>query len=1191
MDWNPLGGAHNQMSTVKHKLFAGLFLAAWAVTTLCPGTSGGQSITPSAKGYWKNAIAFEEDPFYSFGTVRWIKFVILLEPYDPSLVYYLHSKAYAFHYDGAVAELDPFAGMTPHEFNAISLFKEGQQAILGTVIVPPKSAVTGKPEIAEYGIQFVRQDPFSREEIRDMLNLVRDSVIAESEVQPFYFPTFELQTTAKENQAWFAAEGIELGSTARWAKGNTCYAEGWAMGRVKFVPATQIEEAYQTGELQPSDILLTDGIPAEVPFVAGILSLAPSTPNSHVAILAKTYNVPFVHLVELPDRERAWALEGQRTLYSAYLDVYGTCDVRMIDTTNTLSEDLAADILSLKEVEPLSFAPMASLGVYGLSTLGLNPSDIQYTGGKAAHAGILREALPTHSPQSIALTFDVWNSFLDQTLAPVEDLIILPGDHLILWADNDPEQGVRHLGFRLSKKGESILLHDRDGTSLLDSLAFSAQETDTSFGRSPDGSDDWAAMATPTPGRPNGDNPQGGLPGLVINEFMADNKTALEDLGNPGTHPDWIELYNGTDEPIVLNGMFLSDDVNDPTRWQIPLSIAGGSLREEIGRRLMPYDTYPPAEMQALIADLASIRSLFIGGDSTVFSEELRAGLLSVLTDPATGFNPRAKLRFRSSTNVEDSDDFVGAGLYASFSGCLAISVAPQDDGLIGCDPNDGTQRTVFGAIRRTFSSFYNDNAYLERLRHRVPESEVGMALLVHHSFPDEIELANGVATLEQRADGRRFINLVTQLGAVSVTNPDDGSIPEEVVVEVTSSGIGRPEFIRSSSLLAIGRQVMTWEARASVPDDYKALRDLLIRVSDQFGVTTGKTSYTLDLEYKKMAPGGETLPEGGLVVKQVRQIPRPDESERQTPFLINSPTEYEIFTGEVELEEEVDVFAHHRLKSRWTLETDNRALDGDSLDGTLYGRVTIEYLDEDRIVQVSEAMAQLPSAAHSVYDDKTVDSWVIPGLGTARSYLLSTSEVPTSVAATENPIVILKDLGTHAFNLSLKCLTLDVQYEGYVTAMQQSFESTHTLGQTTRNRVYLWPRDAAPKKDDIEQSRTLSADGISIQSSFYYPAPPGGEGSWVGAAGATAPLKRWGETVIEGLTETPIVLKGYYSQTMHPEHHNFVEHFLFEPRLEPGMSEVTLNQLESLDVRLIYMLIDHQSNRSDIWTFGFETQ
>ena len=58
------------------------------------------------------------------------------------------------------------------------------------------------------------------------------------------------------------------------------------------------------------------------------------------------------------------------------------------------------------------------------------------------------------------------------------------------------------------------------------------------------------------------------------------------------------------------------------------------------------------------------------------------------------------------------------------------------------------------------------------------------MALLIHHSFPDEDEVANGVATLSRYPSGRSTridIKLVTQKGAVSVTNLEGGAIPEVV--------------------------------------------------------------------------------------------------------------------------------------------------------------------------------------------------------------------------------------------------------------------------------------------------------------------------------------------------------------------------------------------------------------------------
>ena len=107
-------------------------------------------------------------------------------------------------------------------------------------------------------------------------------------------------------------------------------------------------------------------------------------------------------------------------------------------------------------------------------------------------------------------------------------------------------------------------------------------------------------------------------------------------------------------------------------------------------------------------------------------------------------------MRIRSSTNVEDSEEFSGAGLYDSYSGCLADEFDVDEIGPSLCDPNEPNERGVFRAIRRVFASFYNQNAFLERIRYSVNESEVGMALLAHHSFPDEIELANGVATIEK---------------------------------------------------------------------------------------------------------------------------------------------------------------------------------------------------------------------------------------------------------------------------------------------------------------------------------------------------------------------------------------------------------------------------------------------------------
>ncbi|HHH52824.1 MAG TPA: T9SS type A sorting domain-containing protein, partial [Bacteroidetes bacterium] len=55
---------------------------------------------------------------------------------------------------------------------------------------------------------------------------------------------------------------------------------------------------------------------------------------------------------------------------------------------------------------------------------------------------------------------------------------------------------------------------------------------------------------------------------LVINEFMADNKTTVED--QDGEYDDWIEFYNNGNEDINMKNYYLSDDASDPYQWIFP---------------------------------------------------------------------------------------------------------------------------------------------------------------------------------------------------------------------------------------------------------------------------------------------------------------------------------------------------------------------------------------------------------------------------------------------------------------------------------------------------------------------------------------------------------------------------------------------------------------------------------------------
>lgn len=81
-------------------------------------------------------------------------------------------------------------------------------------------------------------------------------------------------------------------------------------------------------------------------------------------------------------------------------------------------------------------------------------------------------------------------------------LVIEPGAFLLLWADNDLEEGPDHLSFKLAKEGEAVVLSAPSG-EVIDSIDYVDATTDSSFARVPDGTGPWAFCTAPTPGAEN----------------------------------------------------------------------------------------------------------------------------------------------------------------------------------------------------------------------------------------------------------------------------------------------------------------------------------------------------------------------------------------------------------------------------------------------------------------------------------------------------------------------------------------------------------------------------------------------------------------------------------------------------------------------------------------------------------------
>lgn len=81
--------------------------------------------------------------------------------------------------------------------------------------------------------------------------------------------------------------------------------------------------------------------------------------------------------------------------------------------------------------------------------------------------------------------------------------IIQPNTHLLLWADDDWEEGILHLEFKFSRQGEQIAIFGTDGKTLIDSVSFKMQQPNHSMGRLPDGASEWVEFEDSTPGTAN----------------------------------------------------------------------------------------------------------------------------------------------------------------------------------------------------------------------------------------------------------------------------------------------------------------------------------------------------------------------------------------------------------------------------------------------------------------------------------------------------------------------------------------------------------------------------------------------------------------------------------------------------------------------------------------------------------------
>jgi len=160
------------------------------------------------------------------------------------------------------------------------------------------------------------------------------------------------------------------------------------------------------------------------------------------------------------------------------------------------------------------------------------------------------------------------------------------------------------------------------------------------------------------------------------------------------------------------------------------------------------------------------------------------------------------RVRFRSSSNVEDALEFSGAGLYSSTTVCADDSLDTDRDGPSICDPDQEEERTIERGLLLVWASLYNARAWEERDWYQVPQAEASMAILVTEAFPDE--QSNGVAFTgnpQKSTDARYLIN--AQLGDEPVVGNDPRMMPERDYLQMDENGQVEKIYRSRTSVLA----------------------------------------------------------------------------------------------------------------------------------------------------------------------------------------------------------------------------------------------------------------------------------------------------------------------------------------------------------------------------------------------------
>jgi len=240
------------------------------------------------------AVTYDPDTPYALPHILFV-----IDRQDKNRIYYVNTKRYPFHKDfvnGTYLSLE-----RGREFFDNNYLKPNRRFILGTVAY--------QTPIKRWTFEFWEGDLIPAEQIS-----LAAEVIARSFFQPVAFKPNSIRQ--EEATAALPALNRVLQSDINREQDYQALNIATGLGRIHIIP--KLDDHVEIGF---NEILVLDEVPVQLPPVAGVISTKPSTPLSHINLLAKGWGIPNAYIKNAPELLKQYdgwwvSFETKRDSYS-----------------------------------------------------------------------------------------------------------------------------------------------------------------------------------------------------------------------------------------------------------------------------------------------------------------------------------------------------------------------------------------------------------------------------------------------------------------------------------------------------------------------------------------------------------------------------------------------------------------------------------------------------------------------------------------------------------------------------------------------------------------------------------------------------------------------------------------------------------------------------------------------------------